>query len=88
VTAAVLHILVFLFLGILLGAGYFGLLFASIGQLARAPSTSKVIVPHLLRLAAAMIGFWLIAQYGASALLASLVGFTMVVAALAPLTSS
>jgi hypothetical protein len=86
--AAVLHVLVFLLLGILLGAGYFALLFVSVGQFARAPSSRKVIVPHLLRLAAAMIAFWLIAQYGASALLASLTGFTLVPAALMPLTSS
>jgi F1F0 ATPase subunit 2 len=86
--AAVWHVLVFLLLGILLGAGYFALLFASVHQFARAPSPPKVIVPHLLRLAAAMIGFWLIAQYGASALLASLAGFTIVLAALTPLTNS
>jgi hypothetical protein len=42
---------------------------------------------HLLRLAAAVLMFWLIAQYGATALLAALAGFTLALATLKPLTT-
>jgi hypothetical protein len=40
---------------------------------------------HLIRLAAAGFVFWLIAQYGASALLASLAGFTVALVMIRPL---
>jgi hypothetical protein len=49
---------------------------------------NKAIVPHLARLAVAVIGFWLIAKFGPSALLASLAGFTVALVALRPLTTS
>jgi N-ATPase, AtpR subunit len=82
-----LHVLAFLFVGILLGAGYFALLRASVTQLARGVSSGQAIVTHLLRLAAAVLMFWIVAQYGATALLASLAGFTVVLATLRPLTA-
>jgi len=85
---AAFHILAFLLLGILLGAGYFSLLFATIARYRPGVAAGKAIVPHLARLALAIIGFWLIAQFGPSALLASLAGFTAVLAALRPLTTS
>ena len=83
-----LHVLVFLLIGILLGAGYFALLFAEVTQTARGVSSRYAIVTHLLRLAAAVLMFWMIAQYGAAALLASLAGFTVVLVMLRPLTTS
>jgi hypothetical protein len=85
---AAFHILAFLLLGILLGAGYFALLFAAVAQYRPGAAVGKAIVPHLTRLAVAIIGFWLIAQFGPSALLASLAGFTVALAALRPLTTS
>jgi N-ATPase, AtpR subunit len=85
---AALHILAFLLLGILLGAGYFSLLFTAVAQYRPGVAAGKAIVPHLARLAVAIIGFWLIAQFGPSALLASLAGFTAVLATLRPLTTS
>jgi len=85
---AAFHILAFLLLGILLGAGYFALLFVAVTQYRPGAAVGKAIVPHLARLAVAIIGFWLIAQFGPSALLASLAGFTAALAALRPLTTS
>jgi len=82
-----LHALLFLLIGVLLGAGYFALLHAEVGQFVRGASARYAIVTHLLRLAVALLLFWLIAQYGASALLASLAGFTLVLATLKPLTT-
>ena len=81
-----LHISAFLLLGLLLGAGYLALLHAEVGQLIRGARSRYVIMTHLLRLAAAVLTFWLIAQYGAAALLASLACFTLVLATLSPLT--
>jgi F1F0 ATPase subunit 2 len=83
----VLHILAFLFVGVALGACYFALLHAEVGQLARSAASRYTIMTHLLRLAAAVLAFWLIAQYGATALLAALAGFTLVLATLKPLTT-
>ena len=83
----VLQVLVFLLLGFVLGAGYFALLYAEVGQFVRGASARYAIVTHLLRLAVAVLVFWLIAQYGATALLASLAGFTLVLATLKPLTT-
>jgi hypothetical protein len=85
---AAFHVLAFLLLGILLGAGYFALLFAAVAHYRPGAAVGKAIVPHLARLAVAIIGFWLIAQFGPSALLASLAGFTVALAALRPLTTS
>jgi hypothetical protein len=86
---AALHIVAFLGLGILLGVGYFSLLFVAVGshRLSGA-GPAKVVMQHLARLAVAVFGFWLIAQFGTSALLASLTGFTAVLATLRPLTMS
>lgn len=83
-----LRVLVFLLIGVLLGAGYFVLLFAQVTQHARGASSGHAIVTHLLRVGAAVLMFWVIAQYGATALLASLAGFTVVLATLRPLTTS
>lgn len=82
-----LHALLFLLIGVLLGAGYFALLFAGVSQLTRGGSSRYAIMTHLIRLAAAGIMFWLIAQYGASALLASLAGFTVALVMIRPLTT-
>jgi hypothetical protein len=82
-----LHIIPFLLLGILLGAGYYGLLFVEVGQHVRGASARYAIMTHLVRLAAAGVMFWLIAQHGAVPLLASLAGFTLVLAMLKPLTT-
>jgi hypothetical protein len=82
------HILAFLFIGIVLGAGYFALLHAEVGRLARGAASRYAIMMHVLRVAAAVLMFWLIAQYGATALLAALAGFTLVLATLKPLTTS
>jgi hypothetical protein len=85
---AALHILVFLLVGILLGADYFALLYAEVRQHVRGSSARRTIMTHFLRLAAGALMFWLIAQCGATALLASLAGFTLVLAMLRPLTTS
>jgi F1F0 ATPase subunit 2 len=82
------QILSFLFAGIVLGAGYFALLHAEVGQFVRGAAPRYAIMMHILRLAAAVLVFWLIAQYGAMALLAALAGFTLVLATLKPLTTS
>ncbi len=82
-----LHILAFLVAGVVLGAGYFALLRAEVGQFVRGAAASYAIMTHLLRLAAAVLMFWLIAQYGATALLAALAGFTLALATLKPLTT-
>jgi N-ATPase, AtpR subunit len=86
---AALHIVAFLGLGILLGAGYFSLLFVAVGsdRLGSA-GPARPVMQHLVRLAVAAVGFWLVAQFGASALLASLAGFTAVLSTLRPLTMS
>jgi FtsH-binding integral membrane protein len=83
----VFHILSFLFVGIVLGAGYFALLHAEVGQFMRGMPARYAIMMHVLRLAVAALMFWLIAQYGAMALLAALAGFTLVLATLKPLTA-
>ena len=83
----VLHILAFLVVGIMLGAGYFALLQAEVGQFVRGAAARYAIMTHLLRLTAAVLVFWLIAQYGATALLAALAGFTLVLVTLKPLTA-
>ena len=54
----------------------------------RGATPRYAIMMHVLRLAAAVLVFWLIAQYGAMALLAALAGFTLVLATLKPLTTS
>jgi len=82
-----LHILAFLLLGILFGAGYFALLRVEVGQVVRSAPARYAIMMHVVRIAAAVLAFWLIAQYGAIALLAALAGFTLVLVALKPLTT-
>jgi N-ATPase, AtpR subunit len=82
-----LYIFAFLLVGILLGAGYFALLFTGVTQQLRGTSSRHAIMLHVLRLAAAVLLFWIIAQEGATALLTSLAGFTVVLATLRPLTS-
>jgi hypothetical protein len=82
-----LQILAFLFAGVVLGAGYCALLRAEVGQFVRGAAAPYAIMTHLLRLAAAVLMFWLIAQYGATALLAALAGFTLALGTLKPLTT-
>jgi hypothetical protein len=88
VTNATLQLIAFLLAGILLGAGYYGLLFVEVGQYVHGASARYAIATHILRLAAAGVTFWLIAQYGAAPLLASLTGFTLVLAMLKPFTAA
>jgi len=83
----VLHILAFLVVGIMLGVGYFALLHAEVGQFVHGAAARYAIMTRLMRLAAAVLVFWLIAQYGATALLAALAGFTLVLVTLKPLTA-
>lgn len=82
-----IHIVVFVLVGIVLGAGYFALLHAEVGQVVRGAAARYAIMTRILRLAAALLVFWLIAQHGAAALLASLAGFTLVAVMLKPLTT-
>jgi hypothetical protein len=82
-----LYIFAFFLAGILLGAGYFALLFAGVVQHVRGIPSRYAIMLHVLRLAAAVLLFWIIAQYGATALLVALAGFTAALAALRPLTT-
>lgn len=82
-----LHIMAFLLFGILFGAGYFALLRVEVGQVVRSAPARYAIMMHVLRIAAAILAFWLIAQYGALALLAALAGFTLALAVLKPLTT-
>jgi hypothetical protein len=84
---ATLHIVIFLSLGIALGAGYFALLYFEVSQYVRGASARHAIATHMLRLTGAGVMFWLIAQYGAVPLLAALAGFTVVLAVLKPLTA-
>jgi len=81
------HIVVFVLLGIVLGVGYFALLHVEVGQFVRGAAARYAIITRVLRLAAALLIFWLIAQHGATALLASLAGFTFVAVTLKPLTT-
>jgi N-ATPase, AtpR subunit len=83
-----LHVLAFFLIGIALGAGYFALLYAEVARLAYAASAREVILTHLMRLAAASLMFWLVAPQGAPALIATLTGFTLVLAVLRPLSTS
>jgi hypothetical protein len=84
---ATLHLVAFLLLGTVLGGGYYWLLFVEVGQYTRGVPARYAIVTHVLRLAAAVVMFWLIAQYGAVPLVAALAGFTVVLALLKPLTA-
>jgi hypothetical protein len=83
-----LHVLAFLLLGMALGAGYFALLYAEVARLAHGASARQAIPTHLMRLAAASLIFWLIAHHGAAALIASLIGFTLVLTTLRPFSTS
>lgn len=82
-----LNFFVFFLLGLLIGASYFALLRAEVGQVLHGARARYAIMTHVLRLAAAGLVFWLIAQHGATALLAALAGFTLVLATLKPLTT-
>ncbi|MEG6508971.1 ATP synthase subunit I [Methyloligella sp. 2.7D] len=83
-----LHIALFAAIGMALGAGFFALLHKEVGQFADGTPSGKLVALHLVRLVGAAGLFWIIAQYGAAALLASLAGFTLVLFSLKPLTSS
>jgi N-ATPase, AtpR subunit len=83
-----LHVLAFVLIGVLLGAGYFTLLYAEVARLTPRTSSRQAILTHLMRLAGASLIFWMIAQYGAAALIASLIGFTLVLTTLRPFSAS
>jgi hypothetical protein len=82
-----LHVFAFLLIGMVLGAGYFALLHAEVARLVRGACGREVILTHLMRLVAAFLIFWLIAQFGAAALIASLIGFTLVLTTLRPFST-
>jgi hypothetical protein len=85
---ATLHFIAFVPVGSVLGAGYYGLLFVEVGQYVRGASARYAIATRILRLALAGVTFWLIARYGAAPLLASLAGFTLVLAMLKPFSTA
>jgi len=61
--------------GVLLGAGYFGLLYWSLHlHTAQAP-IGRTVSLYVLRLAMVAVAFWLIVQHGALPLLLALLGF-------------
>ena len=70
-----LNAVIFLTLGMALGSGYFLLLLYSVRRHAAQEKTLRLLPLHLLRLGAAGLFFWLIAQQGALALLLALLGF-------------
>jgi N-ATPase, AtpR subunit len=75
---AAVDALVFLSIGALLGAGYFALLFAQVKEFASGSSLRRALPAYFLRLTAVVLALWVIVQYGAPALLASITGFTLV----------
>jgi N-ATPase, AtpR subunit len=83
-----LHVIAFLSIGMVLGAGYFALLHAEVVRLVQGVCGREVILTHLMRLVAAFLIFWLIAQFGAAALIASLIGFTLVLTTLRSFSTS
>lgn len=83
-----LHIAAFLVLGVLLGAGYFAALRIEVGRIVGGLPARYAILMHVARLAGAGLAFWLVAQFGAAALLAALAGFTLALVTLKPLSTS
>jgi hypothetical protein len=83
-----LHIAAFVVIGVLLGAGYFAVLRIEVRRIVGGLPARYAILIHLARLAAAGLVFWVVAQFGAAALLAALAGFTLALATLKPLSTS
>lgn len=67
--------ILFLAAGVLLGAGYFGLLYWSVRLHASPAPIGRAVLLYVLRLAMAAVAFWLIVQHGALPLLLALLGF-------------
>lgn len=61
--------------GMALGATYFYLLARTVGLHASQAAATRIISLYLLRLAAAVSAFWVIAQQGAAPILLALLGF-------------
>jgi len=61
--------------GAALGIFYFVLLLRTVRLHAAQASVARVVLLYLIRIAAAVAGFWLIAQHGAQPLLFALLGF-------------
>jgi hypothetical protein len=83
-----LHIAAFVVIGVLLGAGYFAVLRIEVRRIVGGLPARYAILIHVARLAAAGLAFWVVAQFGAAALLAALAGFTLALATLKPLSTS
>jgi hypothetical protein len=83
-----LHIAAFVVIGVLLGAGYFAVLRIEVRRIVGGLPARYAILIHVARLAAAGLVFWVVAQFGAAALLAALAGFTLALATLKPLSTS
>jgi hypothetical protein len=83
-----LHIAAFVVIGVLLGAGYFAVLRIQVRRIVGGLPARYAILIHVARLAAAGLVFWVVAQFGAAALLAALAGFTLALATLKPLSTS
>ena len=61
--------------GMALGAAYFYILLRTVGLHASQAAAARIVSLYLLRLAAAVSAFWVIAQQGAAPLLLTLTGF-------------
>lgn len=72
---AAIDAIVFLTTGVLLGAGYFGLLYWSVRSHASQTSIGRTMFLYVLRLAMVAATFWVIVQHGAMQLLLALLGF-------------
>ncbi len=75
ISAPAITIGVSLLAGMLLGSGYFALLYRCVRLQASAAPLWQIMALHVLRLAAALAAFWALAQIGAWPLLAGLLGF-------------
>jgi F1F0 ATPase subunit 2 len=67
--------ILYLVVGVALGAAYFALLRREVELLFAQASAVSVIPLHLLRVGLAIVAFWAVAQQGALALLLALLGF-------------
>ena len=76
-TISPLDLILYLAAGAALGAFYFTLLRRTVRLHAAGASVRSVLPLYILRLAAAVAGFWLIAQEGAWPLLLALAGFVI-----------
>jgi len=72
-----IEMVLYLAAGGVLGAVYFTLLVRTVRLYTAQVAASRIIPLHLLRIALAVLAFWLIAQQGAWPLLAALAGFLL-----------